>query len=64
MNKHKYIKKLKSPVAWGALAALIYFVSKEWFGFEIPEWDKFVTLFIAAGVAFGIFNNPDNRGEY
>jgi len=51
----------KSPVAWSALAALLFFVVKTWFGFEIPGWDDFVTLVIAAGVAFGIFNNPTNK---
>jgi hypothetical protein len=54
----------KSPVAWGAIAALIFFVVKTWFGFEIPGWDEFVTLFIAAGLAFGIFNNPESKSNY
>ena len=54
----------KSPVAWSALAALLFFVVKTWFGFEIPGWDDFVTLTIAAGVAFGIFNNPENKRGY
>jgi uncharacterized membrane protein len=54
----------KSPVAWSALAALLFFVVKTWFGFEIPGWDQFVTLVIAAGVAFGIFNNPTNKTGY
>lgn len=50
-----------SPVALGALAALIFFVAKTWFGFEIPGWDQFIDLVIAAGVAFGIFNNPTDK---
>jgi hypothetical protein len=54
----------KSPVAWSALAALFFFVVKTWFGFEIPGWDQFVTLVIAAGVAFRIFNNPTNKTGY
>jgi len=41
----------KSPVAWSAIAALLFFVIKNWFGFEIPGWDDFITLAIAAGVA-------------
>lgn len=56
--------RLKSPVAWAALAALIFFVVKYWVGFEIPMFDEFVTLFIAAGVAFGVFNNPQNKNGY
>jgi len=54
----------KSPVAWSALAALLFFVVKTWFGFEIPGWDQFISLVIAAGVAFGIFNNPTNKTGY
>lgn len=51
----------KSPVAWSALAALLFFVVKTWLGFEILGWDEFVTLTIAAGVAVGIFNNPTDK---
>jgi uncharacterized membrane protein len=54
----------KSPVAWSALAALIFFVVKTWFGFEIPGFDDFVTLVIAAGVALGIFNNPTDKSGF
>ena len=54
----------KSPVAWSALAALLFFVVKTWFGFEIPCLDLFVTLAIAAGVAFGIFNNPEKKDGF
>lgn len=54
----------KSPVAWSAIAALLFFVVKNWFGFEIPGWDDFITLAIAAGVAVGIFNNPENRAGF
>jgi hypothetical protein len=48
-------------VAWSALAALLFFVAKTWFGFEIPGWDQFISLLIAVGVAFGIFNNPTEK---
>jgi len=54
----------KSPVAWSALAALLFFVVKTWFGFEIPGWDQFISLVIAAGVAFGIFNNPEKKDGF
>ena len=54
----------KSPVAWSAVAALVFFVVKTWFGFEIPGWDQFISLVIAAGVAFGIFNNPKDKTGY
>jgi len=54
----------KSPIAWSAIAALLFFVVKTWFGFEIPGWDQFISLVIAAGVAFGIFNNPTDKTGY
>ena len=54
----------KSPVAWSAVAALVFFVVKTWFGFEIPGWDQFISLVIAAGVAIGIFNNPTDKTGY
>ena len=54
----------KSPVAISAAAALIFFVVKTWFGYEIPGWDQFITLLIAAGIAFGIFNNPTDAKEF
>ena len=54
----------KSPVAWSAIAAFLFFVVKTWFGFEIPGWDQFISLAIAAGVAIGIFNNPTDKTGY
>lgn len=56
--------RFRSPVAISALAALIFFVIKVWFKFEIPGWDQFITLLIAAGVAFGIFNDPTNGASF
>lgn len=51
----------RSPVAWSAIAALIFFVAKTWIGYEIPGWDEFMTLVIGALTAFGIFNNPEKK---
>lgn len=48
----------KSPVAWTALAALVFFVIKYWIGYEIPMFDEFISLALAAALAFGILNNP------
>ena len=41
-----------------------FFVVKTWSGFEIPGWEEFTTLAIAAGVALGIFNNPEKKGGF
>lgn len=54
-------EKMKSPVLWTALAAMVFFVVKEWCGIEIREWDHFVELLIALLAAFGIINNPNSR---
>ena len=54
----------RSPVAIATLAALIFFVLKTWVGFEIPQWDKFVELTIAAGIAFGLFNDPTSKDTF
>jgi uncharacterized membrane protein len=59
-----FLKRFTSPVAIAALAALIYFVVKNWIGFEIPGWDDFVTLLVAALVAFGIANNPADKDNF
>lgn len=56
--------RLKSPVAIAALAALLFFVVKTWVGFEIPGWDEFVTLLIAAGIAIGVLNNPTDAEKW
>ena len=58
--------RLKSPVAWSALAALIFFlfVVKYWAGFEIPMFDQFITLAISAALAFGILNNPESKDSF
>lgn len=56
--------RFKSPVAIAALAALLFFVVKTWVGFEIPGWDEFVTLLIAAGIAIGVLNNPTDAEKW
>lgn len=57
MNQNRF----KSPVLWTAIAALIFFITKNWIGFDIPGWDTFVNLVITVLVAFGVINNPTNK---
>lgn len=54
----------RSPVAISAVLMLIFFIVKNWVGFEIPMFDEFVTLLIAAGVAVGVFNNPTSKEKW
>ena len=57
-------ERLKSPVLWTAIAALIAFVAKKWCGFEIPGWDTFVDLALAVAVGFGVLNNPNDHENF
>ncbi|MBQ9832609.1 MAG: holin [Clostridia bacterium] len=56
--------RFKSPVLWTSVAALIFFVAKNWFGFSIPNWDTFVDLIIAVLVGFGVLNNPTSKAQF
>lgn len=56
--------RLKSKVVWVSILALFYFVVKTWLGFEIPGWDMFVELLLAALVAFGVVNNPTDKNNF
>lgn len=58
------LERLKSPVLWLAVAALVSFVTKNWMGVEIPQFDTFVELLLAALAAFGIVNNPTDKSHF
>ena len=60
----KILERLKSPVLWLAVAALIAFITKNWLGFEIPKFDEFVELLLAVMVAFGVVNNPTDKKHF
>ncbi len=57
-------ERLKSPVLWLSCLALLAFVTKTWFGFEIPQFDTFAELFLAVLVAFGVVNNPTDKRHF
>lgn len=56
--------RLQSKVLWVSIFALVYFVIKNWFGFEIPQWDTFVELLLTVLVGLGILNNPTNKDTF
>lgn len=58
------LQRLKSPVLWLAVAALIAFITKEWLGFEIPKFDEFIELLLAVLIAFGVVNNPTDKEHF
>lgn len=56
--------RLKSPVLWLSVAALVAFVTKEWIGWEIPKLDEFVEILLAALTALGVINNPKDKNNF
>ena len=58
----KMQNRFKSLTLWGSFLALVYLVSKHWFGFDIPGWTDISTEIIAIlAVVFGVANNPTNK---
>lgn len=57
-------ERLKSPVLLLSVSALIAFITKNWLGFEIPNFDQFTELLLAVLVAFGVVNNPTDRKHF
>lgn len=57
-------KRIQSPILWLACAALFSFVMKNWVGWEIPKFDEFVELLLAALTAFGVVNNPTDKQHF
>jgi len=59
----------KSPIAWSALLALVLFVLKTYgllapIGLTENSFKDLTALIFAALTAFGIFNNPTNKGSF
>lgn len=66
MNKQD---RLKSPIAWAAVAALLLFVLKTWnilpmIGLDEIGFNTLFTLIGGALVAFGIWNNPSDKDKF
>ena len=57
-------ERFKSPVLWTALIALVVFVLKTWCKVEIEGVDEFTELLLAVLIAFGVCNNPTDRGHF
>lgn len=57
-------ERFKSPVLWTALIALVVFIAKTWCKVEIEGVDEFTELLLAVLIAFGVVNNPTDRGRF
>ena len=64
MEVNNMQNRLRSKVLWVSIFALFYFVLKNWFNVEIPQWDVFVELLLAVLVGFGIINNPTDKDNF
>ena len=56
--------RFKSWGTWLSVASLITFISKTYFGYEIPEADQLVNLILVALTGFGILNNPTDKENF
>jgi uncharacterized membrane protein len=50
--------RFRSWALWLSVAALIGFVTKTYFGYEIPQFDTLVNMILVVLAGFGIINNP------
>ena len=53
--------RFQSWVLWVSVAALIGFVVKTYFGYEIPQFDTLINMILVILSGFGIVNNPENK---
>jgi uncharacterized membrane protein len=56
--------RFKSWALWLSVAALISFVVKTYFGFEIPQFDTLVNMVLVVLAGFGIINNPTDKKNF
>jgi len=56
--------RFKSWAVWLSVAALVAFISKTYFGYEIPGWDELVNLILVVLTGFGILNNPTKKDGF
>lgn len=61
----KLLNRFKSWAVWLSIGALIVFCVKEFAGVDISDTvNGLLDVLLPVLVAFGIVNNPDNRGEF
>ena len=61
----KLLNRFKSWAVWLSIASLVVFCIKEFCGVDISDTvDGLLNVLLPVLVAFGIVNNPDNRGEF
>ena len=59
------LSRFKSWAVWVSIAALVVFCVKEFCGADISSTvDGFLNVLLPVLVAFGIVNNPTDRGNF
>lgn len=59
------LSRFKSWAVWVSIAALVVFCVKEFCGVDISSTvDGFLNVLLPVLVAFGIVNNPTDRGSF
>ena len=53
--------RFKSKVLWLAVAGLIAFVLKNYFGIVIIGFDELINMILGIAVMLGIVNNPTSK---
>jgi len=56
--------RFKSWALWLSVAALVGFITKTYFNWEIPELDILVNLILVVLAGFGIINNPKDKTKF
>lgn len=61
--------RLKSPVVWTTLAALLFFILKTYglltpIGLTEDNFKELTTLIFSLATALGILNNPTNKDNF
>lgn len=60
-----FLKRFKSWAVWLSMGALVVFCAKEFLGVDISGTvDRLLNVLLPLLVAFGIVNNPTNRGGF
>lgn len=61
----EFLKRFKSWAVWLSMGALVVFCAKEFLGVDISGTvDGLLNVLLPLLVAFGIVNNPTNRGGF
>lgn len=61
----EFLNRFKSWAVWVSIGALVVFCVKEFAGVDISETvDGLLNVMLPVLVAFGIVNNPTDRGHF